>query len=117
MNFIMTILLTLGLLQAEPSAKSNSTKSDTIKKKLITPDESKRKPQMSYEEEEAQNIMANSNCLIIITTVRKSGISEVQTLHTTAESAEECARKTQPHRYNMYPDQIKTKKVTYRFLK
>ena len=79
----------------------------------------KRKPQleMTYEEEEALNVIENSNCKILITTLRQSGLSEVQQLFTRAKSAEDCERMAQPHRHNLFPDQVKKKTVTTKFLK
>lgn len=79
-----------------------------------------RKPQqlseLEQDEEDAMAVAETSNCRITVISVRHSGYSDMHQLFTTAKDKAECERKSQIHRTNLYPNEVKTKKITVKFL-
>lgn len=100
--------LAMAKLESKNIAKSAAPAAQTAK----------RQPQQEFsaDEEESLSAIENSNCHISIRTTRMSGIRELQQFYTVAQSESDCAIKAKPHRYNLYPDEIKSISVKHKFL-
>ena len=113
MKLVLSFLMIVSF-----SSYAFAKKGSPEKKAAPTANLDSRKPQqdVSGEESYAESVKATSNCLVTVTTVRVSGASDVQQFYSQAASKEECEKRAKPHRPNLYPDLVKSKLVSVKYL-